>query len=354
MRGRVAAAGAAVAWLLLSLALGATTAVAQGFTGAGSSFAHPILSRWAQAYAARDGEGGAVVDGEGGLDYEPVGSLGGVMRVAQRAVDFGATDVPLAPAELEAMALRQFPFVSGGVAVVVNLPGVATGTLRLSGEVLARIYLAEITRWSDPAIKALNASLPLPEAAIAVVRRSDGSGTTWHFASYLARASAAWRDRVGVGTELVWPTGEGAKGNRELAERVRALPHAIGYVEASQAARLGLPVALLENRAGAFVAPDRAALTAAMATASWDARQGFHRAVEPSADPAAYPITATVYALMPRRPDAPRRARRVLAFFRFGLTEGQAEATALGYVPLPEPAVRAVLQDWRADGRGGP
>ena len=235
-----------------------------------------------------------MVSVDDGLDYEPIGSLGGVIRVIQREVDFGATDAPLTPEELAKRGLDQFPLVTGGVAVVVNVKGVASGTLRLSGALLARIYLGEVTRWSDLALASLNPGMQLTNAPIVVVRRSDGSGTTYNFAAYLAGASAEWRSRVGVDTLLVWPTGMPAKGNQELAERVRATENSIGYVEASQAARLGLSVVMVGNRAGNFVAPTPASLSAALATTVWDPGRHFYTDAADPSGAEAYPITATV------------------------------------------------------------
>lgn len=322
-------------------------AQAQGFTGAGSTFAHPILMQWGRAFATQQGEGGAVVDGEGGLDYEPVGSLGGVMRVLDRAIEFGATDVPLLPEEVERHRLIQFPIVMGGVAVVTNVPGIVSGALKLSGAVLARIYLGEITRWNDAAIVALNAGVRVPDAPIVVTHRQDGSGTTFHFATYLANASPAWRSRAGVDTLLNWPTGRGARGNEGVAALVTATPHAIGYVEAGQAMRQGLPIALIENAAGRFVAPTRESLQAASATATWDPARHFHDPRSAPAGEDAYPIAATVFALMPRQPSSRARARRALAFFQLALSERATDASALGYVPLPDQVVAQVTQYWR-------
>ena len=332
------------AWLLLcALPL---PAAAQALTGAGSTFAQPVIARWGQLFATLQGDGGASVSADANLDYEPVGSTGGMMRVLQRAVDFGVTDVPMTPEELARHELAQFPVVSSGVAVVTNLPGVPSGALRLSGQVLADIYLGKVARWNDAAIVALNGGLALPDAPIAVLRRADGSGTTYHFAAYLAGASAEWRDRVGVDTLLNWPVGTGARGNRELAEAVRATRHAIGYVEASLAARLDIPVALIGNRAGAFVAPSLQALQAGLAGAQWEAARHFHQAVAAPEGPEAYPIVATAFALVPRRPG--RGQRLSIEFFRFALAERSGDAMMLGYVPLPEPVVRDVIAYWRA------
>jgi phosphate transport system substrate-binding protein len=325
---------------------------AEGFSGAGSTFAHPILGRWARAYATHEGEGGPQVSEDSDLAYEPVGSLGGVMRVIQGAVEFGVSDVPLPRVDIERQRLAQFPIVSGGVAVVANLPSIARGALRLNGDVLAGIYLGRITRWSDPAIRALNPGLALPDAPITVLRRQDGSGTTFHFAGYLAAASAEWRSRVGVDTTLNWPVGIGAKGNRELAELARSTPHAIGYVEAGLAGRLGLGVAALQNMAGQFVMPELANLRSALAAVAWNPAEHFYLArLEPTAADA-YPIVATVYALIPRRPHWNGRTRMAIEFFRASLTERPADAIALGYVPLPPAVVRQVTEYWHATIRG--
>lgn len=323
-------------------------AQAQGFTGAGSTFAHPILARWGQVFSTLEGEGGGAFAADGGFDYEPVGSLAGVLRVIQGAVEFGATDVPLTPEELGRQSLIQFPIVTGGIAVVANLRGVPTETLRLSGAVLARIYLGSITRWSDPAIRALNPDVNLPDAAIAIIRREDGSGTTYNFAAYLASASPDWRQQVGVDTQLRWPTGVGARSNQALAELVQATENALGYVDASQVARLGLRVVLVENRAGRFVAPNAQSLQAALATTAWDPARHFHQPLAAPEGADAYPIPATVFAVMQRRPASRSRARVTMAFFRMALTERGADAAALGYVPLPEPVVARVTEYWTA------
>ena len=341
--GRLIAAILAV--VLIGLPL--HRAQADVYTGAGSTFVQPILAKWAKSIAGQDGDGGAMVSMNDGLDYEPVGSLGGVMRVIQRDVDFGATDVPLPPEDLAKRSLDQFPIVTGGVAVVVNLRGVASGALKLSGPALARIYLGEINRWSDPLLAALNPGLTLPDAPIEVFRRGDGSGTTYHFASYLASVSEDWKTRVGVDTLLVWPVGKPAKGNRELADKVRETANAIGYVEASQAVRLNLAMALVGNKAGNFVSPTPGSLQAALATTVWDPAKHFYSEIVAPGGADAYPITATVFVLMPRPLGQSGHARRTIEFFRLALTERSADAAELGYVPLPPSVVRQVIEYWQ-------
>lgn len=327
------------------------SAAAQELTGAGSTFAQPIITRWGMLYTSLPGEGGLVGSVDGGLDYEPTGSLGGVLRVAQGAVDFGLSDVPASPPDLARLGLIQFPLVSGGVAVVTSLPGVASNRLRLDGATLARIYLGEIRNWTHPAIVQLNPELSLPDARIAVFQREDASGTTFNFARFLAASSADWRQQVGVNQALIWPVGTGARGTRRLADAVLATPHAIGFVEAGVAQRLGLQVALLRNAAGRFVAPTHENISEALATRRWDQASHFFEAgAEPSGENA-YPIAVTVYGLMRRRPATARRTRHALQFFDVALNELGPEALPLGFVPLPTDVVRDVQAYWRTHAR---
>ncbi|WP_338665771.1 phosphate ABC transporter substrate-binding protein PstS [Pararoseomonas sp. SCSIO 73927] len=330
------------------LVLSARPALADGLAGAGSTFAHPLLARWGQVYSSLQGEGGSAFAVDGGFDYEPVGSMGGIMRVLQGAVDFGATDVPMPAEEVERHRLAQFPIATGGVAVVTNIRGVGAGALRLSAPILARIYLGEVTRWSDPSIAALNPGLRLPEATIAVVHRSDRSGTTWHFTNYLSGGSPEWRSRIGAETLPRWPVGTGLRGSSAVADRVGATENSIGYVEAGQAAGRGLAVALVENRAGRFVAPTLPALRDALASTRWDPAQHFAGADAGPVGEEAYPITATVFVVAPRQPASAARGRHVAEFFRMALTERAEDAAALGLVPLPEAVVRQVSDYWRA------
>lgn len=342
-------AGAA---LLLGTGRAAAQERGQALTGAGSTFVQPVLNRWARAFATMEGEGGATVSSYGTLNYEPVGSAGGVIRMLQGSVDFAATDVPMAPEELARHELAQFPLVSGGIAVAANLDLPAGIALRLSGDVLARIYLGQITRWSDPAIRALQPDLALPGAPIVVLHRSDGSGTTWNVASFLARRSAAWQSGLGTGWTLPWPVGTGARGTRGIAEALRATPNAIAYLEVSEARHPGITVAQIDNAAGRFVAPDAAAIAAGVAGLPWDASRSFHQpAAEPASD-AAYPILATVYVLMRRNPASMAGTRAALAFFRMALTERPAEAEALGFVPLAPAVAAQVTSYWPTAIRG--
>lgn len=340
---------------------------AEPLIGAGSTFVFPLLSRWSQNFQASEESGGyiAVLPNRpaapesglgslfgaiaGGIDYEPVGSLGGTMRVIARAVDFGASERPMPAEEVDRHGLLQFPITTGGIAVIFNLPEIGSDTLRLSGTVLADIYMGTVDRWSHPALRALNPNLTLPDAPIRTVHRNDGSGTTYNFAAYLAHASTDWRERVGVDTELKWPVGTGIKGSGGIIEAVSADRNSIGYVELGQALRAGLPSALIENRAGQFRAPSRRSIAAAVAGADWEGSRHFSLLLTETADAEAYPISATVYALMPREPRS--GTDRILRFFDGALTHWQQDAVDLDYVPLPGSLVERIRSYWEATSR---
>jgi phosphate transport system substrate-binding protein len=332
-----------------------------GIKGAGSTFAYPLLSRWSLEYRrwlARGGDFPAANSGledppaSSALQYEPVGSLAGTLRVKDRAVDFGASDMPLTSGELATLGLCQFPIVVGGVVVVVNLEGLGNTDLHLTGPLLADIYLGKVSRWSDRRIVALNPTLALPDAAIAVVRRSDGSGTTFNFTNYLSQVSAEWKLKAGAGLLVSWPTGTPAKGNEGVAHTVQAVKNSIGYVDYAQARLLKLRPARLQNRAGTFVRPDTTSFQAAAAGADWARTSDFHLLLTNTAGKDAYPITATVFALMVKSPPS-ARTRSALDFFRWSLEQGAGTASALGYVPLPAALVKQVAAYWAATWKSG-
>lgn len=318
-----------------------------GFRGAGSTLVYPMLLRWQHSLAPRDGDGKPQVDTENGMDYEASGSSAGVARLTARAVEFAASDISLPPAELERLGLAQFPIVTGGIAVVTSLRGVANGQLRLSGDVLAKIQLGQITAWNDPALVALNPGVNLPASPIRLVRRADGSGTTYHFTAFLAGANSEFRSRVGIGPQPAWPVaGQGARGNRAVAEAVRGNEGSIGYVEVSEARRLNISMALVQNAAGRFVAPEQPNLLAAAASSRLDPAQHFHAVQEAPTAEDAYPLIATVYAMTRRQPVSVARTRRALEFFRLCLTEGRDDAVRTGFVPLGPELVRQVQAYW--------
>jgi phosphate transport system substrate-binding protein len=325
-----------------------------GVRGAGSTFAYPALSKWSREYRAARARGSDFPIPNGGLDdppagsaleYEPVGSLAGTLRVKDGGVDFGATDMPLASGELTQLRLGQFPLLIGGIVVAVNVDGVSSGQLKLTGPVLAGIFLGRISRWSDPAIATLNAGLALPDAPIAVIHRSDGSGTTFNFTDYLSKVSAEWKVKAGAALLVHWPTGSGSKGNEGVANAVRTVRNSIGYVEYAQASRMGLAYAQIQNRAGRFVRPGPAGFRAAARNADWDEAQHFHLLLTDGAGEDAYPITASVFVLM-RRSASRSRTRAALDFFRWSLEHGANTAASLGYVPLREPLVQRIKAYW--------
>jgi phosphate transport system substrate-binding protein len=330
-------------------------------TGAGSTFAYPVIAKWSAAYGRWQGGAGGFATSGGGLDdpptkpaldYEPTGSLAGMLRVKDGAVDFGASDAPLPSEELRKLGLVQFPIVIGGVVAAFNIEGVGAGAIKLSGPLLADIYLGKIETWSDPAIKALNPSLKLPDARIVVVRRADGSGTTFNFTDYLSKVSPQWREKVGSDTVVKWPTGTAAKGSEGVAQAVRQTRNAIGYVEYANAARLKLGYALIQNRAGKFVLPDIRSFQAAASGAAWDPAKDFNQLLTDAPGDEAYPVTATTFILMRKQMSAARQ-RAALGFFQWTLDMGANDAAALGYVPLPASLVEQVKGHWSSGFKAG-
>jgi phosphate transport system substrate-binding protein len=323
-------------------------------TGAGSTFAYPIVSRWSKAYHRWVAGGGDfAITGSGlddppsapVLDYEASGSLAGTMRVRMGAVDFGASDVPLSSAELEKLGLCQFPIVIGGVVAVVNIDGVGPGAMRFTGSLLAEIFLGKVQTWSDPAIAVLNPDLKLPDAMISVVHRADGSGTTYNFANYLSKVSPEWRDRIGFDLLVRWPSGTAAKGNQGVSTVVRQTRNAIGYVEYAHAVHAKLSYAAIQNRAGRFVRPEPRSFQAAATSADWTRASDFDLLMTDAPSETAYPLVATVFILM-QKLSSPRRARTALSFFDWALEKGAKDAADLGYVPLPQPVVLKVKNYW--------
>ena len=348
--------------LVAIVMLGCTFAAAEaqevlggtGVKGAGSTFVYPVLSRWSIQYRDARASGGdypvpnsGLEDPPAGsaLEYEPVGSLAGILRAKDRSVDFGASEMPLQSTELAQFGLGQFPLVMGGVVVATNIEGIGAGELKLTGPLLADVFLGRITNWSDPAIKALNPSMKLPEARIAVLFRADGSGTTFNFTDYLSKVSPEWRRSIGSGLLVTWPTGQAAKGNEGIAQAVKRTRNSIAYLEYSQARALGLADARVQNRAGAFVRPDSGSIQAAATGADWRRTSDFYLLLTDPPGENAYPIAATVFVLM-HKGASPARTRATLDFFRWSLADGARNATRLGYVPLPAPLVDEVRQYW--------
>ena len=312
---------------------GTATASATQVTGAGSTFVYPVLSAWATDYARQNGTQ---------VNYQSIGSGGGIAQVKAGTVDFGATDQPLASDELAQANLAQFPVVIGGIVPVINVTGIEPGKLRLTGPVLADIYAGKVKKWDDPAIVTINPGMKLPSAAIAVVHRSDGSGTTFNFSHYLAQVSPSWKSGPGEGKSIDWPTGVGGKGNEGVAGYVKQIPNSIGYVEYAYVLQNGMNYATLQNSAGNFVAPSAASFSAAAESADWASARDFNLVMTNAPGANAYPITATTFVLMPKQPKDKARSDAAIAFFRFALGQGQAQAQKLDYVPLPAALVKQI------------
>jgi len=316
----------------------AFSAHAADATGAGASFIYPVMSKWSADYARATGKR---------INYQSIGSGGGIAQAKAGTVDFGSTDAPLPPEELARHGLVQFPSVIGGVVPVVNVPGVASGALKLDGELLADIFLGKVTHWNDPRIVALNRGLVLPALKITVVHRSDGSGTTFNFVNYLSKVSTTWRQQVGEGTAVRWPTGIGGKGNEGVTAYVKQIKGGIGYVELSYALQNRMAYARLKNAAGHFVLPSDDTFQAAAASADWAGARDFHLVMTNAPGTDAWPITATNFILMPRKPRDATAARDTVGFFRWVYASGDAQAKALGYVPLPDALVQRVEMYWQ-------
>lgn len=324
---------------IASAAVIATTAFAADISGAGASFPYPVYAKWAGAYKAVSGIG---------LNYQSIGSGGGIAQIKARTVAFGASDAPLKVAELNKFGLAQFPTVIGGVVPVVNVPGVAPGQLVLNGQVLADIFQGKINQWNHPEIKKLNPNVNLPGTAITVVHRSDGSGTTFIFSTYLSRVSEGWRKDVGAATSVDWPTGIGAKGNEGVAGNVAQRAGSIGYVEYAYAKQNHLKYTRMINKVGKVVTPDAATFKAAAANANWGAaaKDGFYIILVDQPGETSWPITATTYILVYKQPSDPVATGNVLKFFHWAFEKGDDAALRLDYVPLPENAIKAIEASW--------
>jgi len=308
-------------------------ASSQQITGAGSTFVYPVLSAWAADYQKQSGAR---------INYQSIGSGGGISQVKAGTVDFGATDQPLASDELAKANLAQFPIVIGGIVAVVNLPGFKPGQLKLTGPLLADIYAGKVKSWSDPAIASVNPGAKLPSANIAVVHRSDGSGTTFNFTHYLSQVSPAWKSGPGEGKTVSWPTGVGGKGNEGVANYVKQIPNSIGYVEYAYVVQSGMAYAQLQNAAGTFVSPSAETFSDAAQSADWAKASDFNLVMTNAPGANAYPITATTFILMPKQPKDKAKSDAALSFFRYALEKGQPQANKLDYVPLPAALVKQI------------
>ena len=308
---------------------------AQEITGAGATFPAPLYAKWAADYNKATGVK---------INYQSVGSGAGMKQIDSKTVDFGASDMPQTDEVLKTKGQFQFPAVIGGTVPVVNIKGIAPGQMKLDGQVLGDIYLGKIARWNDAAIKALNPTLALPDAAIAPVRRADGSGTTFNFTNYLSRVHPEWKTKVGEGTAVNWPVGAGGKGNEGVAAFVNRLPNSIGYVEYSYVKQNKMTYALMKNKDGVFVAPDDETFKAAAAGADWN--KTFYQLITDQPGKNAWPITTATFILMHIKQDKPANATEVFKFFTWAYKNGGPTATSLDYVPMPANVIGAIEKAW--------
>ena len=329
---------------LVSAALfGSTAALAQDITGAGATFPAPIYAKWADAYNKATSVR---------VNYQSVGSGAGIKQIKSKTVDFGASDMPLKDEELATDGLVQFPTVIGGVVPVVNIKGIQAGQIKMTGQVLGDIYLGKITKWNDAAIAALNAGVPLPDAEISVVRRADGSGTSFIFTNYLSKVNAEWKAKVGEGTAVNWPAGAGGKGNEGVSAYVQRLPNSIGYVEYAYAKQNKMSHVLLKNKDGQFVAPDDLNFKAAAAGAEWN--KSFYQVLTEQPGKDAWPLTGATFILMHKSQAKPEQAAGALKFFEWAYANGDKMALDLEYVSLPDSLKALVRKQWAEikDGAG--
>jgi len=332
---------------LISAAIGATLvastvtiASAGDISGAGATFPFPIYAKWADAYKNATGNG---------LNYQSIGSGAGIKQIEAKTVTFGATDAPLTPEQLDKAGLAQWPMVMGGIVPVLNLEGVKAGDVVIDGPTLAKIYLGTITKWNDPALKALNSKVNLPDLAIAVIHRADGSGTTFNFTNYLDKVSPDWKAKVGEATSVEWPTGIGAKGNDGVANNVATTKGAIGYVEYAYAKQNKLTYADMINQAGKTVAPTIEAFQAAAANADWSKAPGFYLILSDQPGENSWPMTAATFILMYKKPVDITQSNEALQFFAYCYDKGADQATALDYIPMPANVVDMVKKMWASD-----
>lgn len=323
-----------------------TPAMAEDVAGAGSSFVAPVLSKWAAEYGAKAGTK---------VSYQSVGSGAGIQQIKAATVDFGASDAPLKPEELKKFGLVQFPLVIGGIVPVINIEGVKSGEVKFTGPLLADIFLGKVKMWNDPAIVKLNPDVKLPATAITVVHRTDGSGTTFNWVNYLSKVSPEWRDKVGEGTAVAWPTGAGGKGNEGVAAFVMQTRNSIGYVEYAYVLQKSqafghnkLIFGLVQNKAGRFVTPNVASFKAAAASADWAKASDFYLIMTDAPGEDAYPIAATAFVLMHKTSRNPERTKAAWNFFRWALENGQQIANDLDYVSLPPSLVTQIQTYWKA------
>ena len=318
-------------------------AAAVEISGAGATFPYPIYAKWADAYKKVTGNG---------LNYQSIGSGGGIKQITARTVTFGASDMPLQPAELDKIGVIQFPTVMGGIVPVVNLDGIKSGDLTIDGPTLAKIYLGEIKTWDDAALKKLNPNVKLPSQAIALVHRSDGSGTTFVFTNYLSKVSPEWKSKVGSNTSVEWPAGIGAKGNEGVANNVGNTKGSIGYVETAYAKQNKLTTTKMINKDGKVVVATPEAILAAAAGADWGHAPGFYMIITDSPGAKSWPIAGATFILVPKQPKDTAATKEALDFFAWAYKNGDKMAESLDYIPMPDSVVSLIQAKWKSDIKG--
>lgn len=328
-----------LAVLALAAAI-STGAHAQNVNGAGASFVYPLMSKWTADYRTAT---------KVQVNYQSIGSGGGIAQIKAATVDFGSSDAPLKPEDLAKSGLGQFPSVIGGVVPVVNVPGVKPGQIRFTGPLLADLFMGKIKTWNDPAIAAVNPGLTLPATKITIVHRSDGSGTTFNFVNYLSKVSPAWKSSVGEGTAVKWPAGIGGKGNEGVAAYVKQIKGGLGYVELSYALQNKMSYAAMQNAAGTWVLPSDESFAAAAASADWASTKDFYLVITNAPGEKSWPITATNFIIMYKQPKNVASAKSAREFFRWAYKNGDAQAKALDYVPLPPALVAQIESYWTAN-----
>jgi phosphate transport system substrate-binding protein len=317
-----------------------TSAFAADITGAGSTFIFPVLSKWADAYKKETGSG---------VNYQSIGSGGGIKQIEAKTVTFGATDAPLKSDQLEKDGFAQWPMIMGAIVPVVNIDGVKAGDMVLDGETLASIYLGKIAKWDDPAIKKLNPALNLPSTAIAVVHRADGSGTTFNFTDYLSKVSPDWKSKVGEGTAVEWPAGVGAKGNEGVSGNIGQTKNSIGYVEYAYAKQNKLTYTKLVNKAGKTVEPTMEGFKAAASNADWTHAPGYYLILTDQPGEQSWPIVASTFILMHKEPADKANSAEAIKFFKFAFDKGSKMAEELDYIAMPDNVVKLIEKTWSAD-----
>jgi len=318
----------------------ATPAFAADITGAGSTFIFPVLSKWADSYKKDSGNG---------VNYQSIGSGAGIKQIQAKTVTFGATDAPLKVNQLQKDGLAQWPMIMGAIVPVVNTDGVKAGDIVLDGPTLADIFLGKISKWDDPAIKKLNPNVKLPSAAISVVHRADGSGTTFNFTDYLSKVSADWKSKVGSGTVVEWPVGVGAKGNEGVSGNIAQARNSIGYVEYAYAKQNKLPYTALINKAGKTIQPTNEAFQAAASNADWTHAPGYYLILTDQPGDKSWPIVASTFILMHKESVDKAASQEALKFFRFAFEKGGKSAEDLDYIPMPDNVVKLIEKTWSAD-----